>query len=325
MLLHAARTLAAEGKLPVNIRFVCDGEEELGGQSVVEYLSANKGRADACLIFDESMVERDVPCFTVATRGLAYFHVELVSGERDLHSGIYGGAAMNALNALTEMLAAVLPRDGRLHESLMAGAVPLGVQELASLAALPSGARVLEEAGAKPADRKAAEELYLRTCAYPAFDINGIEGGSPRLQKTVLPARAQANVSIRLAPGQDVGTIGAALEKLLRDLAPAGAELSLELLSASSPGMTSPDSAAIGLALDAFERAFGRRPLLVRSGGTIPIMPTLEKLGIPAIITGFDLPEGNIHSPNERLRADYLESGVTVARAIFEDLAQLPR
>jgi acetylornithine deacetylase/succinyl-diaminopimelate desuccinylase-like protein len=324
ILLEAACGLAREGKLPVNIRFVCDGEEEIGGHSVAEFLAADERKADACVIFDESMVERDVPCFTVATRGLAYFHVELVSGERDLHSGVYGGAAMNALNALTETLAAVLPKKGRLPDSLMVGATPLRKSERASLEDLPPGARVLGEAGAKPADRAAAEEFYLRTCAWPALDVNGIEGGSPKIQKTVLPIRAQANLSIRLAAGQDLDTISSALEDLLRAAAPAGAELKLELLSASPPGMTRPSLPAIQLALGAFERSFGRRPLLVRSGGTLPIMPALEALDIPAIITGFDLPEGNIHSPNERLWGDYLERGIVVGRAIFEDLAQLP-
>jgi acetylornithine deacetylase/succinyl-diaminopimelate desuccinylase-like protein len=320
MLLEAARSLVREGALPVNVRFVCDGEEEVGGQSIAEFLVADERGADVCLIFDTSMIERDVPAFTIATRGLAYFHLELTSGERDLHSGVYGGAALNALHALTETLAAVLPVDGRLPEALMAGVLPPSAEELAALAALPSGADVLAEQGARPADQSAAEEFYLRTCARPALDVNGIEGGSARLQKTVLPARATANLSIRLAPGQDPETVAAALERLLREAAPAAAELRVQLLSASAPGLVDHKAPAIRLALAAFERSFGRRPLLVRSGGTMPIMPALQAKGIPAIVTGFDLPEGNIHSPNERLWAGYLETGITVARAIFTEL-----
>ena len=323
MLLEAARSLARENALPVNVRFVCDGEEEVGGSSIAEFLAADERAADACLIFDSSMIERDVPAFTIASRGLAYFHLELVSGERDLHSGVYGGAALNALHALTDTLAAVLPKDGRLHESLMAGVVPPSAEELAAVAALPSGERTLADQGARPADASAAAEFYLRTCALPALEVNGIEGGSPHLQKTVLPVRAEANLSIRLAPGQDAAVVGAALEQLLADAAPAAAELSVRLLSASDPALVDQNAPAIQLALAAFEHSFGRRPLLVRIGGTMPIMPALEAKGIPAIVTGFDLPEGNIHSPNERFWAGYLQPGIAAAKAILTELARL--
>jgi acetylornithine deacetylase/succinyl-diaminopimelate desuccinylase-like protein len=323
MLLEAARSLASEHALPVNVRFVCDGEEEIGGSSIAEYLVADERGADACLIFDMSMIERDIPAFTIATRGLAYFHLELASGERDLHSGVYGGAALNALHALTETLAAVLPAGGRLPEQLMAGVVPPSAEELAAISALPSGERALAEQGARPADASAAAEFYLRTCAQPALDVNGIEGGSPHLQKTVLPVRAAANLSIRIAPGQDAAVIGAALEQLLREAAPAGAELRVQLLSASAPGLVDQDAPAIELALTAFERSFGRRPLLIRSGGTMPVMPALQAKGIPAILTGFDLPEGNIHAPNERLWAGYLEPGIAAAKAILSGLGKL--
>jgi len=323
MLLEAARSLARENALPVNVRFLCDGEEEVGGGSIAEFLIADEGGADACLIFDTAMIERDVPAFTIASRGLAYFHLELESGERDLHSGVYGGAALNALHALNETLAAVLPVDGRLPEPLMAGVVPLSAEELAAVSALPSGELALADQGARPADTLAAAEFYLRTCALPALDVNGIEGGSPHLQKTVLPVRASANLSIRLAPGQDADVIGAALEQLLSEAAPAGAELSIQLLSASGPALVDQNAPAIELALTAFERSFGRRPLLVRIGGTMPIMPALQAKGIPAIVTGFDLPEGNIHSPNERFWAGYLEPGVAVAKAILTELGTL--
>jgi acetylornithine deacetylase/succinyl-diaminopimelate desuccinylase-like protein len=323
MLLEATRSLARENALPVNVRFVCDGEEEVGGASIAEFLAADERGADACLIFDTSMIEREVPAFTIATRGLAFFHLELVSGERDLHSGVFGGAALNALHALTETLAKVLPAEGRLPEPLLAGVVPPSAEELVAIAALPGGEHALAEQGARPADARATAEFYLRTCAQPALDVNGIEGGSPHLQKTVLPVRASANLSIRLAPGQDAVVIGAALEQLLQEAAPAAAELSVQLLSASSPGLVDQSAPAIELALAAFEQSFGRRPLLIRSGGTMPIMPALQAKGIPAIVTGFDLPEGNIHSPNERLWAGYVEPGIAAAKAILTALGDL--
>jgi acetylornithine deacetylase/succinyl-diaminopimelate desuccinylase-like protein len=155
--------------------------------------------------------------------------------------------------------------------------------------------------------------------------VNGIEGGSPQLQKTVLPVLAEANLSIRLAPGQDPMTIAPVVESMLREAAPEGAELEAELWSWSEPGLVPSDAAAIQFGLDAFERALGVRPLLIRSGGTLPIVPALAKRGIPAIITGFALPDSNIHSPNERLLAEYVPLGVSAARELFAELAKLGR
>jgi acetylornithine deacetylase/succinyl-diaminopimelate desuccinylase-like protein len=153
--------------------------------------------------------------------------------------------------------------------------------------------------------------------------VNGIETGSPHLQKTVLPVEAAANLSIRLAPGQRVEEVAPEVERLLRASAPAGAELEVALWSSSPPGLVSPDAPAIRLGLDAFERVVGRRPALVRSGGTLPIVPALADRGIPAIITGFGLPDSQIHSPNERLRAEYVALGIAAARELFQELARL--
>jgi acetylornithine deacetylase/succinyl-diaminopimelate desuccinylase-like protein len=145
-------------------------------------------------------------------------------------------------------------------------------------------------------------------------DVNGLVGGSPILQKTVLPVEAEANVSIRLAPGQDVDEIGAAFERLLREAAPEGSDLEIQRLSAAPAGLISPAAPAVNLAQDAFERVLGRRPLLLRSGGTLPIVPALADKGIPTILTGFSLPGANVHSPNERLLARYIPLGVAAAR-----------
>jgi acetylornithine deacetylase/succinyl-diaminopimelate desuccinylase-like protein len=144
--------------------------------------------------------------------------------------------------------------------------------------------------------------------------VNGIAGGEARLQKTVLPVHAEANVSIRLAPGQDADEVAQTFERLLREAAPRGARLDVERRSSSPAGLVPPDSAAVRLAQDAFERALGRRPLLLRTGGTIPLVPALTERGIATILTGFALPDANIHSPNERLAARYVPLGVAAAR-----------
>jgi acetylornithine deacetylase/succinyl-diaminopimelate desuccinylase-like protein len=317
MLLAAARELAQAGELPVNVRFCCDGEEETGGHSIVEFLEADELGADAAVIFDSGMIRRGVPAFNVAMRGLAYFHVTLRTGERDLHSGMYGGAALNAAHALIRTLDALIAHDGTLAEPLRKGAVAPTDEELSGWRELPHGREELGEQGARPKDARAEEDFYLRTFAEPAVDVNGIATGSPILQKTVLPVEAVANVSIRLAPGQKVEEIAQEVERVLREAAPDGAELEIELWSSSPPGLVPPDAKAVQLGLDAFERVLGRRPALIRSGGTIPLVAALADNGIATVITGFGLPDSNVHSPNERLVAEYVPLGIRAARELF--------
>jgi acetylornithine deacetylase/succinyl-diaminopimelate desuccinylase-like protein len=323
MLLAAARQLAQAGALPVNVRFCCDGEEETGGHSIVDFLEQDERGADAAIIFDSGMIRRDVPAFNVATRGMAYFHVTLRTGERDLHSGMYGGAALNAAHALMKTLSGLVAHDGTLAEPLRKGlAVPTD-EELAGWQQLPAGADELAEQGARPKDTGASRDFYLRTFAEPAVDVNGIQTGSPVLQKTVLPVEAIANVSIRLAPGQKVEEIAPEVERILRESAPEGAELEIDLWSSSPPGLVPPDAKAIQLGLDAFERALGVRPALIRTGGTLPIVPALADNGIPTVITGFGLPDSQVHSPNERLVAEYVELGIRAARELYVAFADL--
>ena len=324
LLLKAAELLARDGALPVNVRFACDGEEETGGQSIVEFLRADERGADACVIFDSDMIARGRPAFNVATRGLCYFHVRVRTGARDLHSGMYGGAALNAVHVLGRVLAAVQPVDGRVPEPLRAGIAPPTEEELESWRELPAGADELAGQGARPLDGRAAEEFYVRTWAEPAVDVHGVEGGSPQLQKTVLPVAAEANVSIRLAPGQEPQRIAEAFQRLLREAAPEGGEVDVELWSWSEPGLVDPEAPAVQLGLEAFERALGTRPLLIRSGGTLPIVPALQAKGIPTVVTGFALPESNVHSPNERLLVEYVPLGVDAARELFTAWASLP-
>jgi acetylornithine deacetylase/succinyl-diaminopimelate desuccinylase-like protein len=323
ILVRAAAELAAAGELPVNVRIACDAEEESGGHQIVDFLTADERGADAAVIFDSFMTTRGVPEFAVGTRGLIYFHLVVRTGTRDLHSGLYGGAALNALHALNAILGAVLARDGSLPEPLREGIAPPTEQEVAAWSQLVPGDKMLADAGASPAYARAADDFYLRTTAEPSLDVNGIAGGSPVLQKTVLPVEAEANLSIRLAPGQDVDAVAGAAERLLRDATPDGAELELTRLASSPPSLVPADAPAIRLGLDAFEKTVGRRPLLVRGGGTLPIAPALADKGIPTILTGFATTESNIHSPNERLLVDYVPLGIEAASELFRSLGEL--
>jgi acetylornithine deacetylase/succinyl-diaminopimelate desuccinylase-like protein len=323
ILLKAAALLAAEGALPVNVRFTCDGEEESGGHSIIDFLEADERGGDACVIFDGNMLAPGKPAFFVGTRGIAYFHVRVRTGEKDLHSGVFGGAAMNASHVLLQVLSAVVPRDGQVPEPLRAGIVRPGNEEIESWGVLEPGDEVLSAQGARPADARAVAEYYLRTGVEPAVDVHGVIGGEPRLQKTVIGVEAEANVSIRLVPGQDDKAIAAEMERMMREAAPEGADVEIELIASAPAALVQPDDPAIKLGQDAFERVIGARPLLIRIGGSLPVMAALESKQIPTILTGFDLPDGNIHSPNERFRVDHISLGVEAAKELFRSLGEL--
>lgn len=317
LLLEAARRLAAERALPVNVRILCDAEEEIGGLSAAHWVEQDPHSADACVIYDTAMLGRRMPVFNLACRGTAYFHLVVRTGRRDAHSGVFGGAGLNALHAMAITLQAALPRNGRLPDDLRAGTLPVDSAEIASWADLPPGEGVLDAEGVVPADDEAAREFYVRTWAEPSLDVHGIEGGSAHLMKTIVPVQAEANLSIRLAAGQTVAGVSAALERLLQGAAPSGASVQLELLAGSEAAHVPPDSRTIQLGIGAFERAVGVAPRLVRTGGSLPLAPALSRRGIPAVITGFDLPEGNIHAPNERLLLENVELGLAASRELF--------
>ena len=321
--LKAAELLVHDGGLPVNLRIASDGEEEIGGHTIVDFLEQDDRGADACMIFDGGPFRAEQPEFAVATRGLVGFHVKVRTGARDLHSGLYGGAALNAQHALLHGLGALLAREGKLPEPLREGILPVTDEERAGWRALPSGADLLREARAKPLDARAAAEFYERTWTEPSMDVNGIRGGKPDFVNTTLVAQAEARFTIRLAPGQAVETVAAAAERLFREAVPKGTEVEMKRENMSPPGRFAPDSRVIQLGLDAFERAVGRRPILVRSGGTLPIVPALVDKGIDTIVSGFALPESNVHSPNERLRVEDLERSVAAAQALYTEFAKL--
>ena len=226
---------------------------------------------------------------------------------------------MNALSVLARILATVSSQ----LDAVRVGTRPPTEEELADWRDLEPGSDVLAAQGARPAGPGAAANFYQATWAAPSIDVNGIRGGEPDLQKTVLPVEAVANVSVRLAPGQDPEEIAAVVECLFAEAAPPGAELTIECWAVTPPGLAPPDSRPLLLAREAFARVLGRPPVLIRSGGTLPIFPALTERGIPVLLTGFDVPEGNAHAPNERLLCDYIPLGVTAAQETLSALAAL--
>jgi acetylornithine deacetylase/succinyl-diaminopimelate desuccinylase-like protein len=322
MQLEAIASLAAEGELPVSFRIVCDGEEETGGDAISRFLAADEGPIDACVIFDGWMKRRNTPELVVATRGLVALDLEVRTGERDLHSGHYGGTALNAIHALAQALGALFPRDGRLPEPLRAGVTRPTEDELASWSELPPGSEELERVGAVPLDPEAAEEFYVRAFVEPSIDVTGILGGKPGLRNTTLVSQASAGVTIRVAPGQDAEVVAAAAERLLRAALPAGATLELQV-DLTQPAVLPRDTDAVRVALDAFGRVFGRRPLVVRAGGTLPVLAALAGRGVPTVMTGLALPDSHTHSPNERMLVETFPLGVAAARETYRALGEL--
>jgi acetylornithine deacetylase/succinyl-diaminopimelate desuccinylase-like protein len=316
-LLHVACAMADAGELPVNVRVLIEGSEETGATEVNDWVAADERGADCAIVFDTAMVDAETPALTVSTRGMVFAHLTVRSGERIAHSGLYGGAALNAMHALHAVLGAVLPgAEGRVPDALREGIEPPTEAERAAWASLPDGAAVLADAGATPADARAAAEFYERTTAEASIDVHRITGGETR---TIVPPEVRCDLSVRLAPGQDPATIESALQSLLRGALPAGAELELKTGTAA-PSRFDPETAALRIARDALARACDREPVLLRSGGTLPILASFAARGIPTIVSGFGLPQDNFHAPDESFSLDSLELGRRSARALYEDL-----
>jgi acetylornithine deacetylase/succinyl-diaminopimelate desuccinylase-like protein len=321
-LLHVACELARAGELPVNVRFLVEGEEEVGSVSLLTYLREQPPDVDAAIVFDSLMADERTPAINTGARGLVQGPVEVRTGRRDLHSGIYGGAVLNATHVLMGMLAEVLPGpDGRVREELRAGAATPGEEERGSWARLPSGEEMIAEAGATEVAPGAAGEFWERTGAEPALDVNMLASGEPR---TVIPSVARAQVSLRLAPGQSADQMAAELERLLRAAAPIGADVHVDL-DLSDPALFDPREPALQLAAGAFERACGTPPAFVRLGGTLPLLAVLAEQGTPTIVSGFALGADAFHAPNESYRLESLRLGELTARELYRSFAELTR
>lgn len=325
-LLFAACDLARRKELPVHVRCLIEGEEEVGGVSAQRWLDADERGADCAVVFDSDMLDATTPALTVGVRGIIPFSVEVRCAERDLHSGMYGGVALNAVHVLHDMLDAVLPGpDGVLRDELRAGITPPTREELASWARFAPGAEVIAEAGGRPVDDDAAPHYYERNWADASLDVNGIAGGDAVQRRTIIPAHAHAKFTIRLAPGQDAQEIGKAAETLLREAAPTNADVTVEWTDAVDAAMFDPSLPALVLGAQALEEAAGVAPALQRVGGSIPILKGFYDRGIPTILSGFALATDGIHAVDESFRLESLALCEAAAYKLYEKLAALGR
>lgn len=309
-------TAIAEGLLRCNVKFLFEGEEEIGSTSLEAFCEAHKEllKADIILVSDTSMVSKEVPSLTTGLRGLAYWEVEVTGPNRDLHSGHFGGAVANPINVLCKLMADITDADGRITiPGFYDDVEEVSEAERQMIAQVPFDETKYKAAIGVDAlfGEKGYSTLERNSCR-PSFDICGIWGGyTGEGSKTVLPSKAYAKVSTRLVPHQDHAKISALFEDYLRKVAPAYVKVKVTP-SHGGQGYVCPiDLPAYQAAEEAMSIAFGKRPLAVRRGGSIPIIATFEQvLGIKTILMGFGLEQNAIHSPNESCELDYFFKGI---------------
>ncbi|HEY7334207.1 MAG TPA: dipeptidase [Bryobacteraceae bacterium] len=320
---------AVNEKLPVNLKFLIEGEEETGGESIAKYVAENpaKLKADVALVSDTELYAEGIPTLCVGLRGLIYTEVEARGPSRDLHSGMYGGAAPNAVFGLVELLSKMKDADGRILIPGMYDDVrPPSPTEKHSWSILPFDERefLKSEVGSSRLTGEAGYSVFERTWARPTLEVHGIAGGyTAPGAKTVIPAKATAKVSMRMVPDQDPEKIVAAFKKFVKDNTPAGIETEVRILSAGPAISVNPDHPAIRVAAKAFSDILGRETVFIRSGGSIPIVGDFAThLGIPTILMGFGLPDDGLHSPNEKYKVANYYAGIMTIAHFFEQYGQ---
>ncbi len=319
-------TLAAEGRLPVNVKLIFEGEEETGSPSLEPFVQANKDllAADSGLISDSHILGPQQPSIVYSLRGLAYMEIRITGPKRDLHSGSYGGSVHNPAQAVAEIIAALHDENGTVTIPGFYDKVrPLSDEERDALRRVPY---TLEKWQAETGLREPWGEpdytLLERIAARPTCEVNGVWGGfQGEGSKTVIPARAGAKISMRLVPDQDPGEIARLFTDYVKRLAPDAVSIEVLELHGGWPAITPIDSPEIKAAAMAYEAVWGVPPVFTREGGSIPIVATFQKeLGAPVVLMGFGL-DDNIHSPNEHFRLEHFYRGIDAAIRYYHNLA----
>ena len=318
--------LATNGALPVNVVFVLEGEEEVGSPHLAEFLAANADRlrCDAVMISDTTMFAPGLPSITIGLRGLAYMEVRVQGPSTDLHSGVYGGAVVNPANALAKIISRLHDERGRVTVPGFYDRVKeIDERERTTIAGLP-----FEEEGLRKevgAPKLGGEEGYgplERVWVRPTLDVNGLLSGyTGEGAKTVLPAKAMAKVSMRLVPDQDYHQVERAFIDYVKSLAPEGVTVEVEALHGGQPWFAEPSGPVFEAARRALARAYGRDPVTIREGGSIPIVKAFEDtLGAPVVLIGFGLPGENAHAPNEWMSVDNFHRGAEAIAMLYDEL-----
>jgi acetylornithine deacetylase/succinyl-diaminopimelate desuccinylase-like protein len=317
----------ADGRAPVNIRFIFEGEEESGGHVIFDLLRDERWRTevDAALVCDMSYYAPGIPAVYTALRGMCYAEISVRTLERDLHSGSYGGVAPNAIETLVRILSGLKDEDGEIKiPKLYKDVEPPSKAELKAWNKLPFDKKefLQHEVTAKALTGLKTHSVFERVWALPTFEIHGIKGGFVGAgAKTVIPAQATAKVSLRLVPGQRYHKVQKQLARAVADLAPKYAEVEVHPLHGGDPVRIDTSHPVFAVLDAAYEEVTGRKPVHVRGGGSIPIVPDLGLSGAPVLLTGISLPDDGLHSPNEKLDLDQLWSGIEIFARFFERFA----
>jgi acetylornithine deacetylase/succinyl-diaminopimelate desuccinylase-like protein len=328
--IRAAELALANGGPPVNLRFLIEGEEEVGGPSLPEFVKREAARlhTDYLFIADGQFTAPDLPNLLTGLRGLLYTEVEAVGAAADLHSGIYGGVAPNPLNTLAHVISSLKGRDGRVTVPGFYDAVRApDPRELADWQRLPVTEEDQKQAMGVPAlEGEVGFSPLERRWARPTLDVHGILGGfQGEGQKTVIPARAKAKISMRLVPDQDPDRIFDTFAEYIDSLTTPGVRVSARRLSSGRAVRTGTDHPGVEAAARAFEAAYGGRPVLVREGGSIPVTVEFQEALHPhLLVTGFGLPGDALHAPNEKYSLDQYFRGIEMVLHLMENLRDAP-
>jgi acetylornithine deacetylase/succinyl-diaminopimelate desuccinylase-like protein len=323
--------LKQTGRLPVNIKVLLEGEEEVGSKNLDDFVKSNKNllAADVVVISDSPMFDRGVPSICYGLRGLAYFQIDVRGTKSDLHSGSFGGAVANPAMVLAQILAQMKDKGGRIKiPGFYDDVRDLRDEERDQWKRLPfNETRYRKELGAPKLFGETGYSTLERVWARPTFEVNGILGGfTGEGAKTVIPAVAMAKVSMRLVPNQDPDKIADLFEAYLKKVAPKTVEVKLTRMHGGKPWMTEFDNPFVQAAGRAIEKGFGKAPVFNREGGSIPVVATFQEiLGLPSVLFGVGLPDENAHAPNEKLDLQNFHGGIIASAILYDEVAGISR
>ncbi len=325
----AFEAMCATDSLPCNVKFMLEGEEEIGSASLYKFCADNKQllEADIILVSDTSMISFDTPSITCGLRGITYMQVEVTGPDKDLHSGLYGGAVANPANVLTQLVASLVDENGHVTiDGFYDDVRVLTDSERTELNKAPFSLDEYKRAvDVRDVAGEAGYTTIERTGIRPSLDVNGIWGGYiDEGTKTIIPSKASAKISMRLVPDQDFNKIAELFEKHFRKIAPRSVRVDVRFLHGGAPYVSPTDMPAYKAAERAVEQTFGRKPLPFYSGGSIPIISGFEKiLGIKSILLGFGLSQDAIHSPNESYGLDQFYRGIETLPLFYKYFAEM--
>jgi len=320
--------LKQNGRLPVNMKFILEGEEEVGSANLDEFVRAHKAElaSDVVVISDSPMFDRGIPSICYGLRGLAYFQIDLRGTKSDLHSGSFGGAVANPAFVLAQVLAQLKDRGGRIKiPGFYDDVRPLADAEREEFKKLPfNETKYRKELGAPRLFGESGYTTLERVWGRPTAEVNGILSGfTGEGAKTVIPAVAMAKVSMRLVPDQHPDRIAKQFEDYIRKVTPKTVELTITRMHGGKPWMTAFDNPFVQAAGRAIERGFGKTPVFTREGGSIPVVSTFqEELGVPSVLFGVGLPDENAHAPNEKLDVSNFHNGIIASACLYEEMAR---